>query len=83
MAGKHDEMLIYVLHITVLGATVGTNLHLSREKRERSRQRALSTTSVMNGLPLKWSDQPSDSTSGGSGLPKDLSRQGAMVCREL
>lgn len=32
---------------------------------------------------LKRPDQPSDSTSGGSGLPKDLSRQGAMVCKEL
>ena len=53
MAGKHDEMLIYVLHITVLGATVGTSLHLSREKSKRSRQRALSTTSVMNGLPFE------------------------------
>lgn len=32
MAGKHDEMLIYVLHSTLLAATAGTNLLLSVEK---------------------------------------------------
>lgn len=32
MVSKHDEMLIYDLRITVLGATTGTNSHPSRDK---------------------------------------------------
>lgn len=49
MASKHDEMLIYHLHITVLDATTGTNFHLPREKSKCLRQRA---TSVTKGPPL-------------------------------
>lgn len=50
MASKHDEMLIYDLHITVLDATTGTNFHLPREKSKCLRQRA---TSVTKGPPLE------------------------------
>lgn len=59
MAGKHDEMLIYVLYRTVLAATAGTNLLLSVEKWKCWRQMAPGTTSVMN-IPLLgvfWSTQ--------------------------
>lgn len=65
MAGKHDEMLIYVLHSTVLAATAGTNLLLPMEKSKYWRQTAPGTTSVMNIPLLEVSDQPSASASGG------------------
>lgn len=51
MAGKHDEMLIYVLHSTVLAATAGTILLLLVEKSKCWRQMAPGTPSVMN-IPL-------------------------------
>lgn len=66
MASKHDEMLIYHLHITVLDATTGTNFHLPREKSKCLRQRA---TSVTKGPPLEvaWAD--SAPAPRGPGLP--------------
>lgn len=59
MAGKHDEMLIYILHSTVLAATAGTNLLLSVEKSKCWRQTAPGATSVMKIPPLGvvWSAQ--------------------------
>lgn len=48
MAGKHDEMLIYILCSADLATTAGTNLLLSGEKSQCWRQAALGTTAEMD-----------------------------------
>lgn len=64
MASKHDKMLIYDLHITVLGATTGTNFHLNKSKRLRHK-----ATSMMKGPPLEVACADSDPAPRGPGLP--------------
>lgn len=60
MAGKHDEMLIYILHSADPAATAGTNLLLSVEKSQCWRQAAQHR---WTDLSWKCSDQPRASAS--------------------
>lgn len=72
MAGKHDEMLIYILHSADLAATAGTNLLLSVERqcwRQAARQRWTNLSASVHNSP--------------GPLPRFLSWHGAVTSTDL